>query len=162
MGRFDGGLGLFLRGDGHGHFTPVPPLESGLLVPGDAKAVAVADYDGNGWPDFFITRNNDITLVYLNRGVPGRNSFGVALHGGAGNPTAVGALITVQLADGSTQTSEVRAGGGYLSQSSAVCFFGYPLNNPPKEIRVRWPLGGTTTQPWPGPQKVITLTAPAR
>ena len=162
VGRFDGGLGLFLRGDGHGHFTPMPPLESGLIVPGDAKGVAVADYDGNGWPDFFITRNNDITLVYLNRGVPGRNCFGVALRGAAGNPTAVGALITVELADGSTQTGEVRAGGGYLSQSSAVSFFGYPLDNPPKEIRVRWPLGGMTTQPWPGPQKVITIAAPAR
>ncbi len=162
VGRFDGGLSLFLRGDGHGHFTPVPARESGLIVPGDAKAVAVSDYDGNGWPDFLITRNNDITLVYLNRGAAGRNCFGVSLRGIPGNLTAVGAMITVVLADGSSQTAEVYAGGGYLSQSSAVSFFGYPQANPPKEIRVRWPLGGTTSHPWPGPQKIVTLTAPAR
>jgi hypothetical protein len=29
----DAGNGLWLRGDGRGHFTPVPPLESGFLAP---------------------------------------------------------------------------------------------------------------------------------
>jgi hypothetical protein len=38
-GRFDGGVSLLLRGDGHGHFTPVSPADSGLVVPGDARAV---------------------------------------------------------------------------------------------------------------------------
>jgi len=160
-GRFDGGLGLFLRGDGRGNLTPVPALESGLIVPGDAKGLAVSDFDGNGWPDFLITRNNDITLAYLNRGAAGRNCFGISLRGPKGNPTAVGALITVVMTDGSLQTAEVHAGGGYLSQSSAVSFFGYPQSNPPKAIRVRWPLGGTTTQPWPGPQKILVLSSPA-
>ena len=35
-GRADGGLSQLLRGDGKGRFTVVPPLESGLIVPGDA------------------------------------------------------------------------------------------------------------------------------
>ncbi len=39
-GRFDGGVSLLLRGDGRGGFTPVLPGVSGLLVPGDARAVA--------------------------------------------------------------------------------------------------------------------------
>jgi hypothetical protein len=56
VGRFDGGLSQLLRGDGRGHFAPVPPAESGLVVPGDAKALAVLDHDG--WPDFVVTRNN--------------------------------------------------------------------------------------------------------
>jgi hypothetical protein len=38
-GRFDGGVSLLLRGDGHGHFTAVSPADSGLVVPGDARAV---------------------------------------------------------------------------------------------------------------------------
>ena len=58
VGRFDGGLSQLLRGDGHGHFTPVPPAESGLVVPGDAKALAVLDLDQDGWPGFLVTRNN--------------------------------------------------------------------------------------------------------
>jgi hypothetical protein len=39
-GRFDGGVSLLLRGDGHGHFTPISPAESGLVAIGEARAVA--------------------------------------------------------------------------------------------------------------------------
>ncbi len=43
VGRFDGGLSQLLRGDGRGGFTPVAPLASGLVVPGDAKALVTLD-----------------------------------------------------------------------------------------------------------------------
>jgi hypothetical protein len=39
--RADAGNGLWLRGDGHGHFTPVPPRESGFLAPLDVAALAL-------------------------------------------------------------------------------------------------------------------------
>ena len=146
VGRFDGGLSQLLRGDGHGHFTPVPPAESGLLVRGDAKALAVIDLDQDGWPDFLVTRNNGTTLAFRNSGVAERHSLRVMLRGPAGNPTAVGARVTLELADGATQTSEVTAGVGYMSQSTAALFFGWPDINPPRQLRVRWPSGETTTQ----------------
>jgi len=38
-GRFDGGVSLLLHGNGHGLFTPMSPAVSGLVVPGDARAV---------------------------------------------------------------------------------------------------------------------------
>ena len=31
--RADAGNGLWLRGDGKGHFVPVPPVQSGFLAP---------------------------------------------------------------------------------------------------------------------------------
>ena len=160
VGRFDGGLSQLLRGDGHGHFTPVPPAESNLVVPGDAKALAVLDLDHDGWPDFLLTRNNNTTLAYRNNGVAGRHSLRVVLRGLAGNPTAVGARITVELADGSTQTSEVYAGSGYYSQSTSACFFGYPDANPPKAIRVRWPSGLATEHRAPANSTTLILSAP--
>jgi hypothetical protein len=41
-GRFDGGLGVVLKGDGQGNFTALLPAESGLSIPGEARsAVAV-------------------------------------------------------------------------------------------------------------------------
>jgi enediyne biosynthesis protein E4 len=156
VSRFDGGFGWLLRGDGRGHFKPVPPQESAFIVQGDAKALAVLDFDNNGWADFFVTRNNGRTSALLNRGKPGGQSFGVALQGAAGNPTAIGARVTVTLADGRSQTSEVAAGSGYLSQSSATLFFGYATNNPPKVITVRWPDQRTTTHPWtPAVAKIL-------
>ena len=39
--RLDAGTGLWLRGDGHGHFAAVPPHESGFLAPLDATGVAL-------------------------------------------------------------------------------------------------------------------------
>jgi len=39
--RADAGNGLWLKGDGHGHFTPVPPVESGFLTPLDVTGLAL-------------------------------------------------------------------------------------------------------------------------
>jgi hypothetical protein len=161
VGHFNCGLSQLLRGDGHGQFTPVPVAESGLLVTGDAKALVVLDFDGDGWPDFLVSRNNDTTLAFRNNGASGHKPLRIALRGPAGNPTAVGARITVESADGSMQTSEVYAGSGYYSQSTAACFFGYPDSNPPKRIRVRWPSGVSTVYDGPPPSGTISLTAPS-
>ena len=162
LGRHDGGLSQLLRGDGHGHFTPVPVAESGLLVPGDAKALAVLDLDQDGWPDFVVTRNNTTTLAFRNNGVAGRHSLRIRLQGPAGNLTSVGARVTVEMADGSIQTSEVNAGSGYYSQSTAACFFGYTDSNLPKSARVRWPAGGTSEFAVPSNVANLTFSFPTR
>jgi hypothetical protein len=160
-GRFDGGLGWLLRGDGAGGFTPVPPAESGFIVPGDARALAVADLNQDGWPDVFVTRNNDVPLTFLNHGQSGRHSFGVVLRGAPGNPTAVGARLTLQLADGSTETAEVSAGSGYMAQSGATVFFGYPDSAPPVRLRIRWPDGRETGREFTSPPpKLLRLSRP--
>jgi len=39
--RADAGNGLWLRGDGRGHFAPVPPILSGLLAPRNASGLAL-------------------------------------------------------------------------------------------------------------------------
>ncbi len=161
VGRFDGGLGQLLRGDGQGHFEPVTPTASGLVVPRDAKGLAVIDLDQDGWPDFIVTRNDDTTLAFRNGGIAGHRPLRVLLHGPAGNPTGVGARVTVELTDGTTQTSEVYAGSGYYSQSSPACFFGYPNANPPKKIRVRWPSGATSEHPFQAGVSTVVLNEPA-
>ncbi len=161
VGRFDGGVGWLLRGDGHGGFVPAPPVESGFIVRHDAKALAVADLNQDGWPDLFVTRNNDVALTFLNRKRPSRNSFGVALRGTPGNPTAVGARLTLQLADKSTQMVEIAAGSGYFSQSSPTVFFGYPDASPPVRLSIRWPDGHETEQNFTSPPpKLLRLSAP--
>jgi len=150
-----------LRGDGHGQFVPVPPATSGLVVPGDAKALTVLDLDEDGWPDFLVSRNNSRTLAWRNSGVAGRHSFRVVLEGPPGNAPAVGAGVTLELADGTTQTSEVFAGAGYYSQSSAACFFGYPDANLPRRLKVRWPDGTVTLHPVDPGTTFLKLTRPS-
>jgi hypothetical protein len=160
VGRFDGGLGQMLRGDGRGGFTPVSPAESGLIVPGDAKALAAIDLAGDGWPGLLVTRNNATTLAFRNSGAPGRRALRVSLRGSAGNPTAVGARITLEVSGGATQTAEVRCGSGYWSQSSAACFFGYSASAPPVSARVHWPSGTVTTHEVQGSPTALVFSAP--
>jgi hypothetical protein len=141
IGHFDGGVSQLLRGDGRGNFTAVAPAESGLTVPRDAKGLAVIDFDQDGWPDFFVSQNNASTLAFQNRRIAGRNSLCVRLRGPVANPSAVGAGITAEHADGSTQGGEIYGGSSYFSQSTAACFFGHRVANPILRLRVRWPSG---------------------
>jgi hypothetical protein len=158
-GRFDGGLSQLLRGDGHGHFGPVPPAESALVVPGDAKALAVIDLDHDGWPDFLVTRNNGTTLALRNNGMAGRHSLRVRLRGPKGNPAGIGAHIKLIAKDGTVQTAEIAAGSGYYSQSSTACFFGWSEMNPPANLLVRWPSGVEREYSVPPGTIAVTLDA---
>ena len=161
VGRFDGGLSQFLRGNGHGHFTPVPAAETHLVVPGDAKALTALDLNHDGWPDFVISRNNSTTLAYRNGSISRHHSVSIQLRESGGNPTAIGARVTMELADGSSQTTEIHAGSGYMSQSTAACFFGFQDGNPPKALRVRWPSGLITEHTIPPHASTIILSQPA-
>jgi hypothetical protein len=160
LGRFDGGVSQLLRGDGRGGFEVVPPLESGLVVTGDAKALAVLSLGDDGWADFVVSRNNGTTLAFRNAGVPGRKSLRILLRGPAGNPTAVGSRVEVSFADGSSEVAEVYAGSGYYSQSSPACFFGYASANPPASIRVRWPSGSASEQPFKAGAATLVIAQP--
>lgn len=47
-GRFDGGLGLVLLGDGSGGFVEAGPAQSGIVVPEEARAIKRLDLNGDG------------------------------------------------------------------------------------------------------------------
>lgn len=63
-GRFDGGLGILLCGDGRGAFTAMPPAASGLIVPGVARAAAVVRLDGAARPGVLVARNDGPLLLF--------------------------------------------------------------------------------------------------
>ena len=159
-GRMDGGISLLLVGHGDGRFTPVWPNESGLIVPADAKGLAVTDLNNDGRPDFVVGINNAEPLTFENRGSRQNRVLTLRLRGKPGNPTAVGARVTITLNDGTTQTAEVNAGGGYLSQSTHVLTFGLGQKKNVSEIKVRWPDGTTTVERGRGDQPSLTLSQP--
>lgn len=159
IGRFDGGLSQLLLGDGRGGFTALPVRRSRLIVPGDAKALVALDLERDGWPDFVVSRNNNTILAFRNNGVGGRHSLRVELRGPPGNRAAIGARVAVRSADGGTQTSEVYAGSGYFSQTSAANFFGGLDANPPRTVRVRWPSGAITETDVPPGSHTIAVSS---
>ena len=160
IGRFSGGLGQWLRGDGRGGFAAVEPAVSGLVVPGDAKALVTLDLDDDGAPDLVVSRNNSSTLAFLNRPAADRRFLRIILVGPAGNRTAIGARVTVALCDGSRQVVEVQAGSGYYSQSSSACFLGYGADNPPAALEVRWPSGVSSRHDIPADGTSLRIDAP--
>jgi hypothetical protein len=147
LGRFTGGLGLVLVNDGQGGFLALGPQESGFIVPGDAKALVVTDRNGDGWPDLVASRNDQTALAFHGLPLAGRRPLRVVLRGAAGNPTGIGARVTLTLADGSTRSGEVAAGSGYYSQSSPALYFSYPAETPPRLLAVVWPDGSTAHHP---------------
>jgi hypothetical protein len=62
IGKMSAGYGVYLRGDGKGRFTPVKELESGFVVPGQARDIkAVRTRKGM---IYIVSRNNDRPLVF--------------------------------------------------------------------------------------------------
>ena len=158
-GRWDGGLSLLLRGNGDGSFEPVRPDRSGLIVPGDAKGASAVDLNDDGWVGLVVAINDDAPVAFENRGNDNRTSR-VRLLGVAGNPTAVGARVTLRFEDGSTRTAEVQSGSSYLSQSSATLLFGLGRESRSGEVEVRWPDGRTTRAPLALDEAIVVLKQP--
>jgi hypothetical protein len=141
-GQLDSGLSVLLRGNPDGTFQAVEPAVSGINVPGDAKGLTIADVNGDQLPDVVIGVNQGKMRVFTNRAAGGQKLLGIRLKGPAGNPSAAGARITVHT--NRPQTAEVAAGSGYLSQSSAVLWFGLGNSTAAVDVDVRWPDGETT------------------
>jgi hypothetical protein len=152
-GRMDGGVGLLLTGAEHG-FEPVWPNRSGIVVPGDATSLVTTDLNGDRRLDFVMGINNESAVAFANRGESDAETLVIRLAGEAGNPTAVGARVTAFGTDGISQTAEIYAGGGYLSQSSPSLVFAGPI----EQFDVRWPDGMATTHtPDPGSKSMTVL-----
>lgn len=67
MGREDASVGLVLLGDGRGHFTPLSPRQSGLVIRGDARSSVLLA--GKNRERLLITAVNSAG-IQLNRWLP--------------------------------------------------------------------------------------------
>jgi hypothetical protein len=64
--RNDASNGLYLMGDGKGHFTPVTNYESGWFTPGDVKDLAPIHIKGTTF--ILVAKNSDsLQLIKVNR-----------------------------------------------------------------------------------------------
>src|SRR5437762_6365234 len=106
--RYDAGRGLLLRGRGDGTLEPVPGQVSGILVYGDQRGAAFADYDGDGRTDLVVSQNGVATRLYHNDHA--RPGLRVRLVGGPLNQHAIGAVLRVVCA-GSRVTGGAVVGG---------------------------------------------------
>ena len=138
--RQDAGCGLWLRGDGHGDFTPVLPSVSGFAIYGEGRGAALSDFDHDGRIDLVVGQNRGSTKVYRNTG--GRPGLRVHLQGPGENPQAAGAVVRAIFRSGRLGPAhEIHLGGGYWSQDSTDVVLGLPEEL--EALEIHWP-GGVT------------------
>jgi hypothetical protein len=152
--RYDGGRGLLLLGDGRGGLRPMPGQRSGLLLYGDQRGAAYADFDGDGRLDLAVSQNGAATRLFRNTGA--KPGLRVRLAGPADNPSGVGAQIRIDYGDHMGPVREIEAGSGYWSENGAVQVFG--LSATPSAVWVRWPGGGEQRVPVPAGAREVVVT----
>ncbi len=145
---------LFLNREGR-TFEDVSGI-CGADDPADGRAVALLDYDRDGWQDLVVV-NANAPQVQLFRNEIAKTRFDTSagnvlalrLKGGNRSPTAapglsnrdgIGARIEVVTAD-ATLVREMRAGEGFAAQNSRTLLVGIGAADAVQKVRVRWPSG---------------------
>ncbi len=134
----------FLNQRGKG-FVSVSAL-SGFDFEDDGRGLGLTDWDRDGDLDVWLSNRNGPQVRFLENersaGTSG-NYLALRLLGTKCNRDAIGARVVVvdESGGGSHQRRTLRAGGGFLSQSSKWLHFGLGESDRPVEISVRWPDG---------------------
>jgi hypothetical protein len=152
--RYDSGRGVLLFGKGNGDFEPVPGQKSGIIIYGQQRGCAVADFDADGRVDLAVTQNNGETKLYHNN--TGQPALRVHVNAGRENSLGVGTVLQVRTPQANGPTHEVHAGSGYLSQDSLISILHAPASG--AELFVRWPGGKTSLFPIPDGAREIDIS----
>ncbi|HEX2473589.1 MAG TPA: tetratricopeptide repeat protein [Lacipirellulaceae bacterium] len=123
---------------------------TGLDFPDDGRALGVTDWDQDGDLDVWLgNRTGPRLRLMRNCTIDGserhvdHGHVAFQLQGTKSNRDAIGARVTVTLADENAPTliQTLRAGDAYLSQSSKWVHFGLGSNKDIEKVDVRWPSG---------------------
>ena len=132
-------------GPGEGRrFADISAL-TGLDYKDDGRAVALVDWDHDGDQDLWISNRNAPRLRLMRNDIPGTNHFLALSLQGNGTSTsrdAIGARVEVVLAgDHPRLARTLRAGEGFLAQSSKWLHFGLGAATTIETVIVDWPGG---------------------
>jgi hypothetical protein len=154
--RYDAGRSLLLLGDGTGGLEPVPGQRSGLIVYGEQRGAAYADFDEDGRLDLAVSQNGAPTRLFHNVGAtPGLR---VRVAGPPGNPTGIGTHLRLRYGSRAGPVREIQAGSGYWSQNGGVQILGGA--GTATALWIRWPGGQEQSVSLAGGQREITVQVP--
>jgi peroxiredoxin len=137
---------IFLN-TGDGGFADISAL-SGADLPHDGRAAALSDWDGDGDLDVWLaSRTGPRVRLLRNRSGSGDDFVALRLRGTDSNRDGIGARVRLLLAsstasESSSRIQSLRAGEGFLAQSSKWVHFGLAEGEIPSKIEVLWPAGG--------------------
>ncbi len=117
---------------------------SGFDFADDARAIARVDWDHDGDLDFWVANRSGPQVRFLRNDVPraGR-SISLALVGTRSNRDAIGARVEMVFANEAHPklVRSLRAGDGFLAQSTKWLHFGLGEATEIERVTVRWPNG---------------------
>ena len=128
----------FLNLDGS-HFATVSSL-SGFDFPDDARSLALVDWDGDGRMDVWGSNRTAPRIRFLKNELASLGNWVQFVLQTDEMIDPIGARIEVGLEDGRKLLRTLRAGEGFLGQSSPMLHFGLGSQKI-KSLRVRWPDG---------------------
>jgi len=115
-----------------------------VQVPRVSRGVAVGDLFNNGHMDIVIENLQGQPTILRPEGGPANHWISFQLEGARSNRLALNARVKIT-AGGLVQTSEVRSGGSYLSQSDLRVHFGLGDKQRVDKVEIFWPEGATET-----------------
>ena len=122
---------------------------SGLDFPEDGRGMVVTDWDFDGDPDLWISNRTAPRLRFLkNNTVTGNRfvAFRLTGNGTTSNRDAIGARLRLRVG-GAELLRTLKAGEGFLSQSSRWLHFGLGKDGAIESLAIRWPDGEEQTFP---------------
>jgi enediyne biosynthesis protein E4 len=120
-----------------------------------ARGVAYADIDNEGALDVIVTTNGGAAQLFRNEG--GTNhSLRIKLVGTKSNRDGIGAMVHLQSGN-NRQSSMMRSGSSYLSQSELVLTFGLGGATKADQVEVDWPSGQRETLTNVDADQIITV-----
>ena len=117
---------------------------SGFDFDDDGRAIGCVDWDFDGDMDLWITNRNGPQLRFLRNSLPdGHDFLAIRLQGTTCNRDAIGARVELitETENAPQLVRTLRAGDGYLAQSSKWLHFGLGRQNNIDRLIVHWPGG---------------------
>ncbi len=136
--KANNGHGVLLLGNGDGTFRELG-RDSGVVMPGDGRALTVADINEDGRADFVAAETESRVSTFLNQS--SHAPFAIDLKHVSDRKMVVGTKIRLYFKDGTVQLHEIRIGSGYLSQSPPIVFSSPKAKGGIKAISIVWPDG---------------------
>ena len=138
---------IFLNAGAETHFMDVSAAAQ-FDFQDDGRGMTPVDWDADGDLDIITSNRNGPQLRFLRNDVPvGQNqSVGIFLQGtGKVNRDAIGARVTIVLADQPPVVQTLRAGDGFQSQNTKWLHFGLGKDPVIENVIVHWPGGAEQT-----------------